>query len=65
MDFEGPVELVTFGAEQYVWHPAGAKSHADPDGPAKVSKFEWKEGQTIGLPKASMVVASGKVAALK
>jgi hypothetical protein len=25
--------MVTFGSEQYVWKPDGAKSYADPDGP--------------------------------
>jgi len=31
--FTGPVTMVTFGSEQYVWKPDGAKSYADPDGP--------------------------------
>src|SRR5947209_11537560 len=31
--FSGPVTLVTFGSEQYVWINDGPNSHADPDHP--------------------------------
>jgi hypothetical protein len=31
--FSGPVTLVTFGSEQYVWKNDGENSHADPDLP--------------------------------
>ena len=31
--FSGPVTLVTFGSEQYVWINDGPNSHADPDNP--------------------------------
>ncbi len=31
--FSGPVTLVTFGSEQYVWINDGLNSHADPDSP--------------------------------
>ena len=31
--FTGPVTLVTFGSEQYVWINDGLNSHADPDNP--------------------------------
>src|SRR5262249_9863754 len=33
----GAVSMTTLGAAQYVWHPQGANSHADPDGPPQVS----------------------------
>jgi hypothetical protein len=59
--FAGAVKMVTFGAAEYVWHPSGATSHADPDGPAKRSTVEWKEGQKVMLPKASITVLTGKV----
>ena len=59
--FSGPVKMVTFGAEQYVWHSSGATSHADPDGPAKRSTIEWKTGTKVLLPKASVTVLTGKV----
>lgn len=60
--FKGKVRVVTFGAEEYVWHPAGAASHADPAGPAKVSNLDWKAGQKIYLPRASVTVVRGKIA---
>jgi hypothetical protein len=57
----GPVTLVTFGAEQYVWHPAGPKSHADPDGPQLRTTMSAKREQVFTLPKASVTVIRGKV----
>jgi len=59
--FAGRVKVVSFGAAEYVWHSAGAESHADPDGPAKRSEIEWKAGQKMVLPKASITVVTGKV----
>ncbi len=57
----GPVTLVTFGAEQYVWHPEGPKSHADPDGPPLRTTVSAKNKQLFTLPKASVTVIRGKV----
>jgi len=57
----GSVTQVTFGAEQYVWHPEGAKSHADPDGPPVKTTVNAKSGQAFTLPKASITVIRGKV----
>jgi hypothetical protein len=59
--FTGAVKMVTFGAAEYKWYSSGATSHADPDGPPKRSVVEWKEGQKVLLPKASMTVLTGKV----
>jgi hypothetical protein len=59
--FTGTVKQVTFGAAEYVWHPAGPASKADPAGPAKTSHWPWKEGQKVLLPKASINVLTGKV----
>jgi hypothetical protein len=59
--FTGPVTMVTFGSEQYVWKADGAKSYADPDGPPRAT---WLEGgpQTIfTLPKASVTVLRGRI----
>jgi hypothetical protein len=55
--------MVTFGEEQYAWHPEGTKSHADPDGPPMTSKINAKNEGTFRLPKASVTVLRGKVAA--
>lgn len=62
--FAGPLKMVTFGAAEYVWHSSGAKSHADPDGPARRSSLEWKDTQKVLLPKASVTVLTGKVTGL-
>jgi hypothetical protein len=59
--FTGPVTMVTFGAEQYVWHPDGPKSHADPDGPAARKTITVKSGNAVTLPRASVTVLRGKI----
>jgi len=60
--FTGTVKVVTFGAAEYLWHPSGAGSFADPDGPPQRSMVEWRSGQTARLPKASVTVLTGEVA---
>jgi F5/8 type C domain len=57
----GPVTLVTFGVEQYVWHSDGPKSHADPDGPPARSTLNAKPGEPFTLPKASVTVLRGRL----
>jgi hypothetical protein len=59
--FEGQVQSVTFGSEEYRWHSSGETSHADPDGPPKRENIQWKSEQQIVLPKASITVLTGKV----
>jgi len=59
--FAGTVKRSTFGSSDYVWHSSEATSHADPDGPATHSAVEWKDGQEVLLPKASITVLTGKV----
>ena len=59
--FEGTVQVVSFGAAEYVWHASGATSHPDPDGPATRDNIEWKEDQEVPLRKASIVVLTGTV----
>jgi hypothetical protein len=59
--FSGPVAMVTFGAEQYVWHPDGAKSHADPDGPAIRKTLNGKGIEAVTLPRASVTVLHGRI----
>ena len=60
--FAGPVRVVSFGSEQYVWHSAGPDSHADPAGPAVVSTVQAGADTVFTLPKASVTVLRGKVA---
>jgi len=59
--FTGKLSVTTFGAEQYVWHPEGAKSHADPDGPPAVSSLDAKPDMDFQLPRASITVLRGKI----
>jgi F5/8 type C domain len=61
-EFAGQVEIVTFGAEQYAWHPDGVKSHADPDGPPVHSNATATPETRFILPKASLTVVRGKLA---
>jgi hypothetical protein len=59
--FTGPVTMVTFGSEQYVWKPDGPKSYADPDGPPIASVTKGSPQATFTLPKASVTVLRGKI----
>ena len=59
--FSGPVNLVTFGSEQYVWKNDGPASHADPDGPPVATTVKGSPQATFTLPKASVTVLRGKV----
>jgi hypothetical protein len=60
-EFSGKVTMVTFGTEQYVWHPEGAKSYADPDGPPLATILNARKGQAFDLPKASITVLRGRI----
>jgi hypothetical protein len=59
--FVGSIEMVTFGAEQYVWHPEGAKSHAEPDDPPATTSINVKEDAGFTLPRASVTVLRGRL----
>jgi hypothetical protein len=58
--FVGPVTMITFGKDQYVWHSALRDGYADPDGPA--AKSTLPSGlDRYTLPRASMTVLRGRV----
>src|ERR1700674_4880355 len=59
--FTGPVTMVTFGAEQYVWHSEGPKSHADPDGPPATQSLNMKGSASFSLPNAAVTILRGKI----
>ena len=64
--FNGPVSIVTFGSEQYKWHsdslnPIGGV--ADPDGPPARSTISAREDTAFALPRASVTIIRGKIAA--
>jgi hypothetical protein len=63
--FTGPVRMVTFGSEQYVWHSNGPNSNADPDNPPVESSAAGGADAVYTLPKASITVLRGKVKGLK
>jgi hypothetical protein len=53
--------MITFGKEQYQWHPDRKKGHADPDGPAVTSTLSGGEGTQYDLPPASLTVLRGRL----
>jgi hypothetical protein len=59
--FDGKISVTAFGAEQYLWHPAGAQSHADPDGPPAVSSVDARADTQFTLPRASVTVLRGNL----
>jgi hypothetical protein len=55
----GPISMLTFGSEQYMWKSAGANGHPEPnDPPVRTTIAEGT--RSIILPKASVTVLSGK-----
>ena len=58
--FSGPVTRITFGKEQYTWHPNLRDGYADPDGPPAQSALPAGT-QKFVLPAASMTVLRGKI----
>jgi NedA-like, galactose-binding domain len=59
--FQGTVDRITFGANEYQWRPNGANGHADPDGPQVKSTVSGGEGAVYSLPRASITVLRGKI----
>jgi len=59
--FHGPVTMITFGKEQYQWHAARKKGHADPDGPPSTSTLTGSESTLYNLPAASLTVLRGRL----
>jgi hypothetical protein len=62
MSFAGKVTMITFGKEQYQWHPDRKKGHADPDGPAVTSTLQGVKDTLYSLPAASVTVLRGTLA---
>jgi hypothetical protein len=63
--FAGPVDMITFGSEQYQWiaEPNGGSAH--PDGPLAKSQITASPTTTYTLPKASVTVLRGHIASSK
>ena len=62
--FAGPVTLVSFGSEQYVWINDGPNSRPDPDHPPVATSFQGPSS-TFTLPKASVTVLRGRIGQLE
>jgi hypothetical protein len=60
--FAGPVAMITFGKNQYQWHPDRRNGYADPDGPAVRSTVAGEENTAYTLPAASVTVLRGRIA---
>ena len=59
--YTGPVSIMTFGSEQYVWHSEGANSHADPNVPPVKITVPTEPDRLFTLPKSSISVLRGSV----
>ncbi len=59
--FSGPVDRISFGANDYQWRPNGENGHADPDGPQVKSTVSGGKGEVYSLPKASITVLRGRI----
>ena len=57
--FVGMVTMITFGKEQYQWHPDRKKGHAEPDGPPATLTLSGQQGTKYNLPAASVTVLRG------
>jgi hypothetical protein len=55
--------MITFGKNQYVWHPNRKQGYADPDGPPLATTIAAPADATYSLPPASVTVLRGKVGA--
>jgi hypothetical protein len=59
--FSGPVDFISFGSEQYQWHPGFENGKADPDGPPARSSINATPTTAFELPRASVTVIRGMV----
>jgi F5/8 type C domain len=57
----GPVTRITFGQEQYQWHPGRKQGYADPDGPPLTSVLSGDPKSQYELRPASLTVLRGRL----
>ena len=62
--FADAVNVITFGSEQYQWHPTNEGGFPDPDGPPQKFAVTAKADTSFELPKASMTVIRGATASV-
>jgi hypothetical protein len=56
--FYGPVTMVSYGSDQYVWRSEGPDGHPDPNLPPVTDTMQ---GDIFTLPKAAVIVLRGRV----
>ncbi len=61
--FSGKLTMITFGKEQYQWHPDRKKGHADPDGPPATRMLDAEQATEYDLAPASLTVLRGSIGA--
>jgi len=59
--FAGQVQVITFGSQQYQWHPNVDGGSANPDGPAARSTINASGETEFILPEASVSVIRGRL----
>ena len=59
--FSGPVNAISFGSAQYLWHPDIGNGLADPDGPPARSTITAARDTLFTLPKASITILRGRL----
>jgi hypothetical protein len=59
--FNGKVTLISFGKEQYQWHPSRKNGYADPDNPPVKTSVNASPAAVYSLPAASVTVLRGKL----
>jgi hypothetical protein len=59
--FSGPVTMITFGSEQYVWRSEGPESHPDPSLPPVTTTVPGGVDSLFTLPKSSLNVLRGSI----
>ena len=57
--FTGKVTMITFGKEQYQWHPNRKQGYADPDGAPQTRTLQAAEDMSYSLPAASVTELRG------
>jgi hypothetical protein len=61
--FTGTLDRISLSAAEYQWHGDAATGHPDPDGPASKTTITGRRDALYQIPKASIIVLRGKIAA--
>jgi hypothetical protein len=61
--FTGTLDRIRLSGAEYQWHGDAATGHPDPDGPASKTTITGGPDALYQIPKASIIVLRGKIAA--